>query len=289
MSDDDLSDREKAYLAAMELSMKDMDDLPGGLQALIYGESGVGKTVAAMKLAVYITPAEKTILYIDTAQGYKVRKNHPELMARKMMRIPYTGLGDLMGLAGLIEKNRGLFENIGAVIFDESTTMGEEDLLVVVASRAQYKKDGDPNAVATPDYGQAQNRFMKMLSRYAKLDGIHCIHIGHVRSDTMPNGLPQYSPSYTPKLGGKIRQPLDLVAYLTMNDQDERAFRNHPAKGIVAKCRVKDLSPTSDFKELAVKTKDWLANGKAEANEVEVIVPLDNENTNELEDAGMEI
>lgn len=281
-----LSPTERTFLAHLEASMKEMDEIPGGLQAIIYGESGIGKTVAAMRMAVYLTPPEKTIVYIDSAQGYKVRRNHPDILARKMQRISYTTLTDLMGLCGIIEKQAEPLENVGAVIFDESTSMAADDLQVVVKNRAKFKT-GDLEAVATPDYGVAQNRFMGLINRYSRLDGIHCIHIGHVRSDTLPSGLPQFSPSYTPKLGAVLRQPMDLVTYMTMNEKNERMFRNWPAKGIIAKSRVKGLEPNSDFKTLLRRTMDWLETNKTDPQPDQEVVETDREN--EATDELMEI
>jgi hypothetical protein len=181
-----------------------------------------------------------------------------------------------MKLADLIDKKAGFLANIGAVIFDESTSIAAEDIQVVVADRRKYKSpDADPNAATLPDFGQAQTRFQKFVNRYSKLDGVHCIHTGHVRTDTTPNGSIQYSPSYGPKLGALIRQPMDLVSYLTVNEEGERVFRNHPMKGIVAKSRVKDLDPISDFKTLIDRTTAWLDSSKAEPEVQETIDPMD--------------
>src|SRR5690349_11599395 len=104
MTSTELSDKEVAYLAMLESNMQDMDELPGGLQAIIYGDSGVGKTVAAMYLAAELTSADKTILYVDTAQGYKVRANHARLTQRKFKRIQFTSLADAMQIASLIDR-----------------------------------------------------------------------------------------------------------------------------------------------------------------------------------------
>lgn len=279
-----LSPQERSFLAHLEESMKEMDEIPGGLQAMIYGDSGVGKTTAAMVLAVRITSREKKIIYIDSAQGYKVRRNVPELLARQMQRVSYTTMADLEGLCGLIEK--GALGDVGAVIFDESTSMAADALQAVSKRRAKFKT-GDLEAIATPDYGVAQNEFMHMVSRYAKLDGIHCIHLGHVRSDALPSGTPQFSPSYTPKLGAVLRQPMDLVSYMTMNDKNERSFRNWPAKGFVAKSRVKGLEPNSDFKTLLKRTMEWLETNKSDPQPEQEVVETDRDVDDT--DEGMEI
>lgn len=279
----ELSEKESAYLALLESSMKDMDELTGGLQALIYGDSGVGKTVAVMYLAAELTPADKSILYVDSAQGYKVRANHSRLLQRKFHRVQFSSLNDTMKLGELLARKAGFLKDVGAVIFDESTSMSAEDLQVVVGARAKFKEPGaDPNATSFPDRDQAKTRFLKFANSFAKLDGIHCFHVGHVRSDNMPNGLPQFSPSFGPALGAQLRQPMDLVSYMTVNEEGERVFRNHPMKGIVAKSRVKDLSPTSDFGELLAKTKAWLASDKAEADVQETIDPMDTNDAMEI-------
>ena len=278
MTTTELSNKELAFLAHLESKMQDMDLLAGGLQAIVYGDSGVGKTVAAMLLAAEITPAEKIILHIDTAQGYKVRKNHDRLMQRKFHRIQFTSIADLMKIADLVDKGAGFLGSVGAVIFDESTTMAAEDLQVVLGQRSQFKDPGkDPNALTLPDFGQAQQRFTNLVSKFAKLNGVHCIHIGHVRTDTTPSGGVAYSPSYTPKLGAVLRQPMDLVTYMTINEENARVFRNHPMKGIVAKSRVKDLAPQTGFGELVKRTTEWLESEKAEPDETNEITPMDTE------------
>jgi hypothetical protein len=70
---------------------------------------------------------------------------------------------------------------------------------------------------------------------------------------------------------------MDLVTYMTINEENARVFRNHPMKGIVAKSRVKDLAPQTGFGELVKRTTEWLESEKAEPDETNEITPMDTE------------
>jgi ABC-type phosphonate transport system ATPase subunit len=59
-----------------------MDEVAQRMKILLYGQSGVGKTVEAMELAQRCTPDDKRILYIDTGEGWVSLLNHPQLMRR---------------------------------------------------------------------------------------------------------------------------------------------------------------------------------------------------------------
>src|SRR4030095_208079 len=59
-------------------------------KACVYGDSGFGKTVWAMKLAQAITPDDKTIEYVDHMEGWVSLLNHKGIRDRTH-RQKYTG------------------------------------------------------------------------------------------------------------------------------------------------------------------------------------------------------
>jgi hypothetical protein len=267
-----LTAAEQMFLDQATPKLEDMDNLVPSFQAVLYGEVGVGKTVAAMMLAAHLTPTDKDILHVDSAQGYKVRRNHPKLMERSMLRLPWGNRATLLALANAIAKKQGKFSNIGAVILDESSSMALSNLRTITAANTRYKKsDENPASPNWPDYNINQNQFNDVAKAFAVLDGVHVIHTAH-EANTKSG---EFKAAYSPGLAALMLQPMDVVARVSVNKAGQRTFQLDKDGKAICKSRVGGLNKIESFGRFAEHTKEWLAGNieTVDINENEELVP----------------
>lgn len=268
------------YLARLSATMEDLSESTATFQAMIYGNSGTGKTVMSMQIAQEITPVGKNILYIDTASGWVSLNNHRELKERTK-RMKYINLAQLEALCTAIRTEHPPFNTLGSVIVDEASSIADTTLDEIVKYRASQDRAKDEDMPTQPDYGAATNRVRKAFMDLLTLPGIHVILVAHARKDKDNQNIEVTSPSFMPKLSQKIKQPLHLVAHLSGNDipgtegkesQYVRILQVHPTRRIDAKTRIGGLSPQVEYPTFITKLKLWLE-GEIKTVEVTQLVP----------------
>lgn len=274
----ELSTAERSFLAKLEAALDDLTDKQASFKGMIYGESGVGKTVAAMKIAHYLTTEDQTVLFLDSAQGWTAIKNHPELLKRSH-RMVIKNVQMLEDIARAINGGLGLFRNVGAVVVDEHSSYAESDLLVLTASRAAKEAGKDPDAPSWPDMNASSNRMKKYTAPLLRLENVHIILVAHERVDKDNAGVTVTSPMYLPKYGAHLRGLLHLVGHMTADEKvtaDGRAeytrrIQVHPTRKIIAKTRVGGFdSVLISLKELVLGIDEWLG-GKRDTVETQTI------------------
>lgn len=260
----------KELLQELEDTLSDMDGLIANGKIMIYGPSGVGKTVLAFQLAQAITPPDKTIVYVDAVEGWVSLLNHPELKARTK-RLPYDGVSQLETLALAAKFKQGSFANVGTVIFDEYSTMTKKDLATVVTSRAATQNDKDPDVPATPDYLSNTRRMERAAYANLAIEGINVIFVAHVRYDALPNGSKYESPAFSDKLQATMKEVCHVVAHMTADDklmEDNhveyvRYLQVHPSKKIAAKSRAGGFPIRVGPGFFVKRLTEWLSSGEA--------------------------
>lgn len=252
-------------LEALEETVEDMDKLDPYFKAVLYGPSGVGKTVEAMELAQIVTPSDKEILYVDAVEGWVSLRNHPQLM-RRTRRMVYKGLSQLDTIVQAINEGAGSFANIGTVVFDEFSTMQKKDLHTVMQAHAGSKDD--PDLATFPDFNANTYRMQKAAFRLLDLEKQNLIFIAHQRQDK--DTITQVSvtgPAFSPKVAETVKETMHLVARMTADIKHgksgvasyEWAMQVHPSKMVVAKSRIGGLDVIVSPKELNARVADWLA------------------------------
>lgn len=193
------------------------------VQGLIYGGVGTMKTTNAMFIMNGLVPADKKILYVDSAEGWTTLMNYPELRKaiddERILHMQYENIEQLQELAKLIRGNtKPPFSEIGGIVFDEYTSMHDEDLNWIVDTRAaQAKKDGgfkDSFTPALPDYNAARIRSNRTIALFMK-NRIHLIFIGHSKETKKLEQLPDM-----PEKAGKALYSKLHFAYFTYVDKD---------------------------------------------------------------------
>lgn len=271
------------YLARLEASMESLSESVPSFKAMLYGVSGVGKTVHAMMIAQEITPPDKWILYIDTAEGWVSLNNHEEEMhlKRRSERMRYINLNQLEALCRAVRQEAGKFAFLGSIVFDEASSAADSALDEVLKFRAAADRGKDPDTPTQPDYNTTTNRVRKAYMDLLTLPGVHVILVSHTRKDKDNRNVEVVSPSFLPKLGQRLKQPLHLVANLSGNELEEekyvRIFQVHPTRRIDAKTRVGGLKPQVEYDELIDKVKGWLVGTVPEQKQLVLVPDVDPE------------
>lgn len=266
--------KEQMRQALME-SVRSMDELTPSLKALIYGESGVGKTVAALEIAQALS--KKRILYVDAVEGWVSLRNHPKLR-ENVTRIQYEGLSQLQLIHDLFQAGDEWATQFDFVIFDEISVIAQLDLDRVLEGSVKRDPTKDPDVPVWPDMNAATQRVRRITIAFSRLD-LHQIYLSHIREDEdKSKGYKVTRPEFMPKLSTTIRNGLHLVAYMSAsektvdgNKQYIRSLQVHPSKTVVAKSRIGGLSIHTTVSSLIRQLVEWVGGGVEEVEVADVV------------------
>lgn len=228
-------------------SMQDLTDATANVKTMIYGESGVGKTVLAMDLAQHVTPDGKRILFLDTYEGWVSLLNHPNLK-RRSARMKYQGLSQIDLLIQAMQADTP-FADIGTIVVDEVSSIAKKDLDNVLATRAAKDPSKDRDVATQPDMGANTERMRRTFGDLLAMD-INVILVSHIREDAdARTGVKTIRPGMMPKMSVTIREQLHDVVYMIADEvrDDEgqvtylRSLQVLPTRSVVAKTRVGGL------------------------------------------------
>ena len=246
-----MTSMEVEFLNKLRASMEELTDKKTSLKALLYGESGVGKTVLAMQMAQVITPPDRRIIFIDSYQGWATLNNHPALKQRAA-RLSISGISQFEALATGIKMKAQGFADIGTVVIDEHSPFGELDTLAVTKARAMTDPTKDPEQPMLPDMQISSNRMKQFTAPLVRLEDVNLILVAHMREDKDNVGVLKISPAYLPKLSKHLRNLMMLIGYV------EAELREDPATGSVEYIRTVQVMPT---RKVVAKTRVGGFNG----------------------------
>jgi hypothetical protein len=275
------------------LSSSDVASRVGNFRGILYGNDGVGKTIAGLALLNYIVEPEKQIILVDTAENVLSINNHPALKQARLSDgsprirwVPYRGETRILALAAACERRIPPFHNVGGVQLDELSTMADRLLAGILKIAEARDKSKAPDNAEWPDYKQLLRKMKNITDKFATIEGVHTVAIAHVRSDKGAFNKMVESPNFTPGVGREIRKPQHLIANVTISDEGDRRFRVQPTTEIVAKCKVGGLGPVVSFGTMATELKKWLG-GEGTTVELQEVIATPVEATEDEE--GVEI
>lgn len=276
-------------LAALEEAFILADDKRLTFKGLLFGLSGVGKTVEAMEMAQIVTPANKEILFIDTSDGWVSLLNHPQLMKRTRV-MAYQGLSQYEALVDAMKEGVGSFGNVGTIVFDEISTTGKRDLVNVLGAT----KLGEFEAAEFKHYNIATRRMEKVLTKLLELRESHnLIFVSHMkeRKDKVTERVSK-EPSVMPAFGESLKEALHVVAFMQADVQHAEkgakaavykwTMQVHPSKTIVAKTRIGGLDVIVSPKVFNDRLRTWITRddntmaGDVEPVELQDEIPIKN-------------
>jgi AAA domain len=279
-------------------SMQDLETRPPYFKGMIYGESGVGKTILAFKIAQAITPKDQYIAYIDTVEGWVSALNHKEEhLLNRCKRFKYQGLSQIAALVEAIDTGVEPFNEIGCLIVDEASTVSRLDLDVALKARARTTQDKDIDSPTWPDMNINTHRMrLNMLDLLAK--DFHVILTSHVREDTDKRTGKVYTrPDFMPQISKSIREMVHLVGHMTASisstedgeAQYNRSIQVYPTDHIVAKTRVGGMGLDATSEELCIAIPEWIKGDREDLDnntplkDTDTLVPDENSSESDSE------
>jgi len=277
----------RKLLEELEKSVQDLTNVEPVAKFMLFGPSGVGKTVLAVRMAQKITKPGREILYVDFKDGWVSLLNHDPALRERVRRIVYSGYSQLETIVDAIEAGAGSFGNVGAVVVDEHSSMAQDDLENITAARAKDDSNKDPDTPTWPDMNTSGLRARRNLLSLLALR-VHVILVAHERDDKDKEGVVVTGPGYLPKTKPKILEPLHLAARCSAtiveggdaNSRYKRTVQCHPSKRVSCKSRVGGLEVFESHGSLINKVDTWLqSGGKVEEEEVKLVILQDEQST----------
>lgn len=257
-------------------SMEDLEVITPHAKIMIYGESGVGKTVEAAMLAQAITPKDKRILYVDAVEGWVSLLNHDGLTNRTS-RMKYLGRSQIDSICAAIKAGNETMSKFGTIILDELSTMSKNDLDVVLRSRAAKDAGKDPDVPTQPDYLSNTERMRRTSIELLGLS-VNVILVSHLREDKdQRTGVISIKPAFMPKFSETLRENCHVVAHMTADERTSedaegvkyvRVLQVYPTKSVVAKTRIGGFATRVKVEEFNEKVAAWLEDGATKTIEI---------------------
>lgn len=274
-------------------SMNDPEDDVVKILCMLYGESGVGKTVLAMQIAQAVCPPGKQVLHIDFARGFDVLRNPRwQHLAKNARRMQYRGLSQIEALAAALTAANPPepFDKVGVVILDESSSMADNDLLTVVKARASKDPTKDPDEPKQPDMNATTQRVKRAMSALHAAP-VHVIHLAHIRKDKDNLNIEVVGPSYMPKLSSKLREEMlvvgnvqaDIVEVSDGPNEYRRFVQIQPSRRVIAKCRIDGMPERPSFDEFITGVSQFTQGQRSKTEVDSLISDLETEDENNTE------
>lgn len=249
-------------------------------RGVIYGVRGTGKSVLAAQIMQAVCPEGKGILHIDTGENWSTWRNHPDINRKKFLTIPWSGMEDLTLVIQMVLEGTEEFGYIGAIIFDEFSTMVKDDTDVMHAARVGMRIDGSvPSGESLvpewPDYNAVMVRWRRILNMMSKIPNLHYIYLAHesdrkakVGRDLITTG---WGPSIQAGINAKIQEDVTFVGRLTSEEKKVasdpkqvsyvRELQVKPANKYEGKTRIASDRLRIPAEEVVLWINTWLDSG----------------------------
>lgn len=259
-------------------------------KGMFYGDSGTMKTTVAMRFAQAITPPDKRILYLDSAEGWSTLQNYEaEGLMDRVLHQPVESHEQLILMAQVLLMQKAPFDKVGCVLFDEYTQMVDSDLNWIVESRAEHvnSQEGssykDPFTPALPDYNATRIRSNKVLATFLRVPDVHLLFIGHEKKGDRAVTIPDMQD----KAGKSLYQRLHFLyrtETVTPKEKGKSAYwRMQTVNGnrVQAKNRINGIPAyVTDIQQVIDAYKNWgVTDNNGKAQKPEPVVTEDDEAT----------
>ncbi|SRR6266498_486341 len=260
---------DKRLLAALKGSLLEQE-FSNYYKGTIYGPDGVGKTIAAAKVARKLDEAvdKRTLYWAIDPGGSDSFYNHPELGYGSLIKpMKFLGLSQADAIADAFWDKEDPFTDFGTLIVDTASNIAALNIDLITGYRVKEKGGKPFDTNFEPSYGdfdfmrdmmgvynqttlQLRSSFLKLL-----LAPVNVILIAHDRmwEDKKNTGQTFTMPSFTPEVYKAISRMCSQVIYMTADvmgskglDKSKvpsyrRKMQFHPSGSIIAKSHIGGL------------------------------------------------
>ena len=273
----------KSILLKMQSNSVHVDQKSSRIKALIYGASGVGKTVLAVAIARQLIGPNKDIIFVDVDEGYESLRNHPSLLKR-VIPIQYDSVEQLYVIAEAVAHGgHKPFDNVGAIIFDDADFMAAQDLNELWHNRVINSPTSklDPEKPERPEYLKLGFRFNEVLDFiYSHTPNVHLFLTTQEKEKKSQDGsvVLNVFPGFNPALAGEVKAKLLIVCRMTakeVKDGDNanyvRTVQVHPTMMVDAKTRIGCNKIRYDATDFLHHVVNWVESGRPEDKEIDAV------------------
>lgn len=229
------------------LQIQSVADTELNFKILIYGDSGVGKTVLAGSACV--VPEMAPVLLLDIEGGtLSLRKRYPEVDA-----IRINTWSDLVKVYDALKAGNHEYRTVIVDSLTEAQKIGMATIMRRAVKKAEEEgTERDPDLPTIGEYGKSTNQMRQLVRLFRNLP-MNVIFTCLSTRDQDKKGNWLTRPSLTQKLSSEVAGFMDVVLYmytLTKDKQLYRLLQSVRTEGIIAKDRT-DRLPMVVGKETA--------------------------------------
>ena len=225
---------------------------------LVYGASGVGKTVLAGSSVE--VPELNPVIFLDIEGGtLSLRDRYPNV--RKVRIASWDDL-----VEAYVALREGKIE-CGTLVLDSLTELqnfGMEEIMSRAVMKAQEEgEERDPDLPGIGEHGKSTERMRKIIRRFRDLP-MNTIFTSLDRTDVDKKGRKSIKPLLSPKLADQVAGFLDVVVYMYKVEDDgqiKRVICTMATDEVTAKDRTDRLPPVMEDPTMSAIYQD--AMGKA--------------------------
>jgi phage nucleotide-binding protein len=208
------------------------------LNALVYGEAGVGKTYLGG--TADDDPRMSPVLFVDVEGGLatiRERKSIDVVTVRNMKQVEEL----YNRLYHSIENNSIYYKT---VVIDSLTELADLDMRVVMKDSYQRNPDKVDVDVPSPrEWGKVRNHIRLIVRAFRDLP-CHVLYTAHVGTLAEEGQPTKFFPGFAGKLGKEVPGFMDVVGYMYSENKEGVIYRYMQVQGtrrVVAKDRTDTL------------------------------------------------
>lgn len=213
------------------LPVRPVADIPPYINLLVYGESGVGKTLLAG--SAQAVPEMAPVLFVDIEGGTLTLRNHyPEV---DVVRV--TNFSDMSDVHKELARGDSPYNTI---VLDSLTEIQKFSMYGIMTElmKKEDDKERDPDVPGMREWGKNIEQMRRFVRAFRDLP-MNVIFTSLAQQDKNPKtGISQWKPQLSGKLSSEVAAFMDIVLYMYILEVEEEQRRfllaaqteNHIAK-----------------------------------------------------------
>lgn len=221
------------------LDVMSVVERPQYINMMIYGESGIGKTVLAGSASV--VPELGNVVFVDAEGGtLSLNKRYPDV---KVVRC--TSFDDLGKLYQDLAAGKSGFQT---VVIDSLTELQKLSMSGIMRKTLQEDPDRDPDLPGIGEWGKNIEQIRRLVRAFRDLP-MNVIFICLAQTTQDKKGRKETKPSLSGKLASDVAAFLDVVLYMYKRETEDgvqRLILSQSTDEYVAKDRTDNLPPVME-------------------------------------------